>query len=80
MEQVTFSLPTLATAQMTAQDQVNVTVNQATAVIISAYLEHLNKLTEVVPPGSQSAANISIMGASELITLINDVQAALRNI
>ena len=80
MQQVTFSLPTLATAQMTAQDQINVTVNQATAVIVRAYLEHLNKLTEVVPPGSQSAANISIMGAAELITLINDIQAALRTI
>ena len=80
MQQVTFSVPTLATAQMPTQDQINATVNQAAAVIICAYLEHLNKLTEVVPPGSQSAANISIMGATELISLINDVQAALKGI
>jgi hypothetical protein len=63
---------------MTAQDQINVTVNQATAVIVSAYLEHLNKLTEIVPPGSQNVANVSIMSTTELIAFINDVQAALR--
>lgn len=78
MQQVSFSLPTLATAQMSAQDQINVTVNHATAVIVSAYLEHLNKLTEIVPPGSQNVANVSIMSTTELIALINDVQAALR--
>ena len=78
MQQVSFSLPTLATAQMTAQDQINVTVNQATAVIVSAYLEHLNKLTEIVPPGSQNVAHVSIMSTTELIAFVNDVQAALR--
>jgi len=80
MQQVSFSLPTLATAQMTAQDQINVTVNQATAVIVCAYLEHLSKLTEIVPPGSQSTANVSIVGTTELVNLINDVQTALRTL
>jgi hypothetical protein len=80
MQQVSFSFPTLATAQMPTQDQINATVNQAAAVIICGYLEHLNKLAEVIPPGTQNTANISIMGASELITLINDVQTALRTV
>jgi hypothetical protein len=80
MQQVSFSLPSLATAQMAAQDQINVTVNQATAVIVCAYLEHLNKLTEVIPPSSQLTAHVSVMSTAELVSLINDVQTALRTV
>jgi hypothetical protein len=80
MQQVSFSLPTLATAQMPTQDQINVTVNQATAVIVSAYLEHLNKLTEVLTPSTQSSASLSVVSPAELISLINDIQTALRTV
>jgi hypothetical protein len=40
----------------------------------------LSKLTEIVPPGSQSTANVSIVGTTELVNLINDVQTALRTL
>ena len=80
MQQVSFSFPTLATAQMPTQDQINATVNQAAAVIICSYLEHLNKLTEVLTPATQSSASLSVVSPAELVTLINDVQAALRGV
>jgi hypothetical protein len=78
MEQVSFTLPTLGTAAMSAQDQINVTVNQATAIIVSAYLGHLNKLNDVLTPSSQNSAFISIASTTELVSLINNVQDALR--
>jgi hypothetical protein len=80
MESVSFTLPTIGTAAMTAQDQINVTVNQATAVIVAAYLDHLNKLSAVVAPGSQSSANLSVASQAELVSLVNEVQTALRTV
>jgi hypothetical protein len=80
MDQVSFSLPTLGTAAMKAQDQINVSANQATAVIVCAYLEHLNKLSLVIPPGSQNTAILSVVSQPELLSLINDVQLALRSV
>jgi hypothetical protein len=80
MDQVSFSLPTLANAAMPVQDQINVSVNQAAAVVVCAYLEHLNNLSRVVAPGSQSTANQSVSSQAELVSLINDVQAALKTV
>lgn len=82
MNQVTFSLPTLSTSEMSPQDQINVSVNQATAVIVSAYLDHLNQLTEaLLPPGGNPSdpAQLSVLSQAELVSLINDVQGALRS-
>jgi hypothetical protein len=42
MEQVQFALPTLSAAEMPWDDQARVALNQATAVIISAWLAHAN--------------------------------------
>lgn len=80
MESVSFALPTIGTAAMTAQDQINVSVNQAAAVIVTAYLDHLNKLSAVIAPGSQSSGNLSVASQAELVSLINDVQASLRTV
>lgn len=80
MEQVSFALPTLGTAAMPTQDQINILVNQAASVIVASYLEHLDNLSRVVAPGSQSAANLSVASQAELVSLINDVQTALRTV
>lgn len=80
MESVTFALPQIATAGMSAADQRDILLNQSASVIVTAYLDHLNKLSLVVSPGSQSSANLSILSQAELVSLINDVQTALRTI
>jgi hypothetical protein len=80
MQNITFALPTVATAGMSASDQRDVLLNQATAVIVAEYLGHMNAAIEkgLVPP---PAANPnSFISPSELVTLINDVQAALKGI
>ena len=80
MDQVSFSLPTLASAAMPMQDQINVSVNQAAAIVVTAYLEHLDNLSRVIPPGSQNSANQSVASQAELVSLINDVQTALKSV
>lgn len=66
-----FALPTLSSGDMSKDDQAALVVNQATAVIVAAYLEHASA---VVASGN-SGADISSPG---LITIINQVQDALR--
>lgn len=80
MDQVSFSLPTLAIAAMPTQDQINVSVNQAAAIVVTAYLEHLDNLSRVVAPSSQNTGNLSVLSQAELVSLINDVQTALRTV
>ena len=70
---VAFALPTLSSSDMSKDDQGALIVNQATAAIVSAWLEHA---TAVVQAGSQSGS--FHVERTELITLVNDVQEALR--
>ena len=49
MDKVTFALPTLATAEMSRQDQIDLIVNQATAAIVCKYLEHMNAVQDLLP-------------------------------
>jgi hypothetical protein len=83
MDQVTFSLPTLTTASMSRQDQIDVSTNQAVAVIVSNWLEYSARVLEA----SNSGLNLSgptigelVVTSAELVTIINNVQAALRTI
>ena len=82
MQSITFALPTLATGSMSKADQVDVLLNQATAAIVCCYLEHINILVDKVPPGSTSTptGTFQIITQAELVSLINDVQLALRSI
>ena len=66
-----FALPTLSAADMPRDDQAALVVNQATAVIVAAYLEHASA---VVASGN-SAADVE---STSLIAIINQVQEALR--
>src|SRR5689334_5496247 len=50
---VNFAVPSLATAEMSRQDQIDIMVNQATAAIVCCYLEHMN-----------TAINKGIIGAT----------------
>ena len=95
MQSITFAAPTLATAQMGTQDQIDIGVNQATAAIVCCYLEHMNTaITKGIagatvasnttnPAGggaSSIAASVGFISTAELITLINNVQGALRTV
>lgn len=69
---VVFALPTLASGDMARNDQAALVVNQATAVIVAAFLEHASA---VVASGN-SGADVS---QNQLPVIINDVQDALRS-
>ena len=77
MDGVKFALPTLATGSMSKADQVDVLLNQATAVIICCYLEHMNKAME---KDIGTTNGVNFINTTELVTLIDNVQAALKSI
>ena len=76
MESVTFSTPTLATASMTKADQADLMLNQAAAVIVCCYLEHMNTALNNGVGGSGA----SFINPTELVTLIDGVQGALKSL
>ena len=81
MDKVTFALPTLATTEMSRQDQIDLIVNQATAAIVCCYLEHMNAVIQAVPPTTAPlSSHLQVLTSSELVSLINDVQGALRTV
>ncbi len=79
MEQVTFAMPVSTT--MSKADQIALGVNQATAVIVSNYLKHLdgviskNGVNPVVRAGYVGTQ--VVLNPTELIALIDSVQSAL---
>lgn len=77
MQGITFAQPTLTIAQMARQDQIDITVNQATAVIVCCYLEHMNAVIakRASAPGSTDTEFVT---RTELTNFINSVQTALR--
>ena len=81
MQSITFATPTLTTAQMNRQDQIDVLVNQATAAIVCCYLEHMNTAINKGIPGATSTTTpgsaTAFLTPAELVTLINNVQGAL---
>ena len=82
MQNITFALPTVATAGMSASDQRDILLNQATAAIVGEYLGHMSVALQkgiLVPPGTGGIDN-SFVSQSDLVTLINNVQAALKSI
>ncbi|HEX8621624.1 MAG TPA: hypothetical protein VF718_06600 [Allosphingosinicella sp.] len=86
METVAFTLPTLASSGMTRDDQSALLVNQATAVIVSAWLNHKNVVLQTgtaIPAiinNLQDTQGSQVISESELVSAINAVQAALRTI
>ena len=88
MQTITFAVPTLATAEMAPQDQIDILVNQATTAIVCSYLEHMNTAINKGITGAtlatdatevnRAAAAVGFISQAELVTLINNVQTALR--
>jgi hypothetical protein len=76
-DSVAFALPTLPTGSMSRDDQQALIVNQAAAAIISAWLEHAAALSEAGITGNTGQFTVT---SGELVTLINDVQGALRTV
>ena len=74
-----FALPSIGTSQMSRNDQGALIVNQATAVIISAYLKHASETyTVLVENGFTNNAGQMRFDSTEIISLINNVQGALK--
>jgi len=63
---------------MSRQDQIDAMVNQATAAIICSYLEHMN--TALNKDLTTATTGTAFITESELGSLINTVQGALRNV
>lgn len=80
MQGITFAVPVLATAQMSKQDQIDVGVNQATAVIICCYLEHMNAAIANFGEGEVSSTAVRFIDTAELVALVNSVQTALKTV
>ena len=68
---VVFALPTLASGDMSKDDQAALVVNQATAVIVAAYLEHRS--------AAMAAGQSSEVSSTALPLIVNSVQEALRS-
>lgn len=73
-DSVAFALPTVSSADMSRDDQGALIVNQATAVIVAAWLEHATALTLSDTAGLTDLT----VSQQQLVTVVNDVQDALR--
>ncbi len=77
---IQFTLPNIGTSQMSRDDQGALIVNQATAAIVSAYLKHASFTYDIlVKGGYNTSAQEMRFTQSELTSLINDVQGALKS-
>ena len=75
MQSVEFTLPTIDTAAMNRDDQGALLVNQATAVIVAAYLDYA---AQGLQHGGASLQSLFAINATELYDIINQVQDRLR--
>jgi predicted transcriptional regulator len=78
---ITFALPTLDSSSMSRADQEALIVNQATAVIVDAYLKHATEMAahRASVGGSATTSVAYLITAAELPGLINQVQDALKS-
>ena len=85
-----FVLPTIGSADMSKDDQGALLVNQATAVIVSAWLQHAQWAHDQLisagcgvrtpnQPGGVDWPTDYRITQNELISLINDIQDALKS-
>jgi hypothetical protein len=65
---------------MTKADQMDIVLNQATAAIVCSYLEHMNKALDKGVAVSATGAGSAFFNQTELVSLINDIQTALRSV
>lgn len=76
----TFALPTIDSNAMTTNDQGALLVNQATAIIVQAYLTHGSQWAQLAVDQSRGwqEAALYLIEPGELPALIDSVQTALR--
>ncbi len=80
MQNVTFTLPTVPSAGMTRDEQGALIVNQATAVIVSKWLEHANLLVQTYSDTTgQTNRSWLEVDETKLANVITTVQNALRS-
>lgn len=85
MDKVTFVLPTLAASGMSKADQNDLLLNQATAIIVSAWLNHANAVVSSLAalglPGTGTHTKFEwLITRAELAAFIDSVQGALKSI
>jgi hypothetical protein len=68
---------------MSSNDQIDILLNQATAAIVCCYLEHMNTAINKGISGATSTTGgpgTGFITTTELVSLINNVQGALRTL
>ena len=75
-DSVAFALPTVPSADMSRDDQGALIVNQATAVIVAAWLQHATGLVQAGITGGTGQFTVT---QQDVVSLVNDVQGALRS-
>lgn len=84
MDGVRFALPSLGSAAMSTVDQTTLLTNQATAVIVSAWLSHRSvglqtgKAFSAGDPSDDQDRFDQTITEGELSSVVNAVQTALR--
>jgi hypothetical protein len=77
LEHLNFVLPTLSSTEMSKDEQGAILVNQATAIIIAAWLAH--RAVGMTAAANTTAGNVYAyaVSAADLKTAIEDIQSAL---
>ena len=78
MESVTFALPN--TADMSKDEQVALIVNQATAVIVAAWLEYAPKVLPMADADNSVNEGYYYVDRRQIGDLIDSVQDALKSL
>jgi hypothetical protein len=87
MDTINFALPQISSADMSKDEQGALIVNQATAAIVSAWLEHANVVINRYDWASSAGEKGStvywdcpfVVKPEELVSLINNVQDSLKS-
>lgn len=78
---VTFALPSIGSSGMAKDEQGALVVNQATAVIVAAYLDYLARVYPTLAANASSVSDISVyrIHQNEIGALVDSVQDALKS-
>ena len=79
MSNFTFDLPHISDADMSSDDQAALVINQATAMIVAAWLDHATAVRSELVKRSVNDPRFEIV-PDELPALIDAIQGALKSL
>jgi hypothetical protein len=80
MEGIQFALPTVSSSAMTKDEQGALIVNQATAIIVAAYLDYLARVySAIIATPNITDYSLYRVNENEIGPLIDNVQNALKS-